>query len=317
MDYPKSVPSVGLVGGKFVDEDPLTGTPGSLIPAQWGNGVTEEILNVLGAASISPNEFNNTQLLAAIRAVALKQAGHGQCRLSVASATSLNLSPFNGNNLIINGVPQQIPAGGISISNTGLAALTLYYVYAFMNSSTMTLELSTAGHVTGATGIEQKSGDATRTLVGMIRTSASIQFVNSFAQRFCINWFNRRPVGVIQGFAANRSTTSTSMVEISASERAEYLAWRDEGVTAYTPVLISLSAPGTINTALYVNGAVSATFLASATNASVGVPITVVVNTVQTGLEGYFYASVYGSSPAGITATWQANSVVITMMTQG
>jgi len=37
MDYPKSVPSAGLVNGKFVDENPLTGTAGSLIPAEWGN----------------------------------------------------------------------------------------------------------------------------------------------------------------------------------------------------------------------------------------------------------------------------------------
>ncbi len=71
MDYPKSVPSVGLVGGKFVDEDPLAGTPGSLIPAQWGNGVTEEILHVIEGGGLVPDEFSNTQLLAAIKAVAV------------------------------------------------------------------------------------------------------------------------------------------------------------------------------------------------------------------------------------------------------
>jgi len=66
VDYPKSVPSVGLVNGKFVDENPVTGTPGSLIPAAWGNGVTQEILNVLAAAGIVPDELKADQLAAAI-----------------------------------------------------------------------------------------------------------------------------------------------------------------------------------------------------------------------------------------------------------
>lgn len=66
MDYPKSVPSAGLVNGKFVDENPVTGTPGSLIPAQWGNAVTEEVLNVITSGGQTPSESNNAQLLAAI-----------------------------------------------------------------------------------------------------------------------------------------------------------------------------------------------------------------------------------------------------------
>ena len=68
MDFPKSVPSVGLVDGKFVDEDVVAGTPGSLIPAQWGNAVTEELLNVIESAGLTPDEDNNAQLLAAINA---------------------------------------------------------------------------------------------------------------------------------------------------------------------------------------------------------------------------------------------------------
>ena len=66
MDYPKSVPSVGLVNGKFVDENPVTGTPGSLVPASWGNGVTQEILNVLAAAGITPEDQKTDQLALAL-----------------------------------------------------------------------------------------------------------------------------------------------------------------------------------------------------------------------------------------------------------
>ncbi|SFW77031.1 phage tail protein [Pseudomonas sp. NFACC04-2] len=67
MDYPKSVPSAGLENGRFVDEDPLAGTPGSLIPASWGNGVTQEVLNVIQAAGLTPSEQLNNQLLTALR----------------------------------------------------------------------------------------------------------------------------------------------------------------------------------------------------------------------------------------------------------
>lgn len=67
MDYPISVPGVGLVGGKFVDEDASVGQIGSLIPAAWGNAVTDELLAVIAAAGLEPDEGNLTQLLLALR----------------------------------------------------------------------------------------------------------------------------------------------------------------------------------------------------------------------------------------------------------
>ncbi|RMQ48640.1 hypothetical protein ALQ04_01966 [Pseudomonas cichorii] len=67
MDYPKSVPSVGLVNGKFVDENTVSGAPGSLISASWGNAVTDELLAVIRAAQINPKEEDLDQLLEAIR----------------------------------------------------------------------------------------------------------------------------------------------------------------------------------------------------------------------------------------------------------
>lgn len=70
MDYPKSVPGVGLIDGRFVNEDPIAGRAGSLIPAEWGNAITDEILAVIALADMQPNEQNNAQLVEAIGRIA-------------------------------------------------------------------------------------------------------------------------------------------------------------------------------------------------------------------------------------------------------
>ncbi|RON29056.1 MULTISPECIES: phage tail protein [Pseudomonas] len=72
MDYPISVPSIGLVNGRFVDENPVAGTPGSLIPAVWGNSVTQEILSVIAGSGMTPSELDDSQLLKAIQAIISK-----------------------------------------------------------------------------------------------------------------------------------------------------------------------------------------------------------------------------------------------------
>lgn len=69
MDYPKSVPSVGLVNGRFVDENPVEGSPGSLIPAVWGNSVTQEILAVISGADMTPSEADTQQLFKAVQKI--------------------------------------------------------------------------------------------------------------------------------------------------------------------------------------------------------------------------------------------------------
>lgn len=66
MDYPHSVSGAGLVGGEFVNEDPMLGRQGSMIPAQWGNAVTKELLNVIEAAGLTPDEGRLDQLLTAV-----------------------------------------------------------------------------------------------------------------------------------------------------------------------------------------------------------------------------------------------------------
>ncbi|WP_285374839.1 hypothetical protein [Pseudomonas sp. lyk4-TYG-107] len=84
MDYPKSVPSVGLVNGKFVNEDVVAGLPGSLIPATWGNSVTDELLNVVKSAGLEPSEADATQLLQAVQK--LSQAGEDKHATDIGAA---------------------------------------------------------------------------------------------------------------------------------------------------------------------------------------------------------------------------------------
>ncbi|MGO3892470.1 MAG: hypothetical protein ACTJHW_15975, partial [Paenalcaligenes sp.] len=71
MDFPKSTPSAGLVNGRFVDEDLVAGSPGSLILSSWANQVTDELLAVIEDAGIDPAEADSKQLLAAVKKIAL------------------------------------------------------------------------------------------------------------------------------------------------------------------------------------------------------------------------------------------------------
>lgn len=67
MDFPKSVPGVGLVGGRYVNEGQATGQAGTLVVAEAMNAFSDEILAVIRQAGIEPDESNNAQLLAAIQ----------------------------------------------------------------------------------------------------------------------------------------------------------------------------------------------------------------------------------------------------------
>lgn len=90
MDYPISVPSVGLVGGKFVDEDTASGTVGSLIPSAWGNAVTDELLGVIKAAGLVPSETDLNQLVKAIRGLTSSPVGsvrNGRMNIAAQSAS--------------------------------------------------------------------------------------------------------------------------------------------------------------------------------------------------------------------------------------
>ena len=133
---------------------------------------------------------------------------HGQCQLSKSGA-NLILLPKNGNRIIVNGVSCTVPDAGVTLAAPATSGTT-YLIYAYMNGGTMTLEASATAHATDATtGVEIKSGDATRTLVGIARTVSSA-WVDTATQRFVRSYFNRTIQKVANAFTTSRSTTSTT-----------------------------------------------------------------------------------------------------------
>lgn len=151
---------------------------------------------------------------------------HGQCRLVYVDSTHIRLDRYNGRYLIINGVAEEIPSAGVTFASTGLTASTKYYIYAYMSTGTMTLEASATGHsVDSTTGVRIKTGDSTRTLVGMVHLYGT-SFQNEFYSRLVASYFNRRQVN--SSMKINNPETTTSTVgEILTTPYANFLMWDD------------------------------------------------------------------------------------------
>jgi hypothetical protein len=182
---------------------------------------------------------------------------HGQCRL-IKSAANLLLSPFNGQWLIISGTPQPVPAAGVSLAPPATTG-TVYYIYAFMAAGVMTLEASaTAYSVDAATGIAVKTGDATRTLVGMSRTVASA-WVDSSNLRLVRSWFNSGRIDMNGGDMGGATVNSATYVDIGgASFQLEWLNWAGECVDlSFTGTQFNSLAGAFVGSTIGIDGAAS------------------------------------------------------------
>lgn len=228
----------------------------------------------------------------------------GQCDLAK-SGSDVLLLPRNGNLLTVNGKQCTIPDAGVALAPTGLTPGTLYFIYAVATAGVITsLEASTTGHATSTTagnkGTEIKSGDDTRTLVGMVRPVTGPAFADSATQRFVRSWFNRKRVtlrGVLGG-----GSLGGSFVEINSSIRTEFLIWSGE-VAHYDA-----------DVRWYNNSSISTITLAHAFDTSSDANATVFIgdgagadrqvafsHASQSLAEGYHYHTLYGSHSVGST----------------
>lgn len=240
-------PGVEGEGGFFQPGVKGTGEPATVPGYAWFNRVQEELVNVIKIChglsdeevSAFLNKENNRQvadaILGAIAATmsTVQVGGHGECRLAL-SGTDLKLSRFNGKSIRIDGVSYDIPSAGVTLAPGGLSADVTYYIYAYMagDPTTMTLEASTTGHVAHTDGVEIKSGDSSRTLVGMARPVTGPVWVDSDQQVFVLSYFNRKKKTGFSSLTADRTTSSNTLVEINSEIRVEFLTWGDfEGVS--------------------------------------------------------------------------------------
>jgi len=150
-----------------------------------------------------------------------------QCRLNFVSATEVRLHRHDGALITIGGTAQIIPETGPSLAPDDLTPGTTYYVYAYMDDDTLSLEAAATAPTIAPNGQKVKTGDASRALVGMVNPVTGPNFADSATNRRVLSYYNRRPKNVLNGFTANRTTTSTTFAEVNSENRVTFLSWGD------------------------------------------------------------------------------------------
>lgn len=232
--------------------------------------------------------------------------GFGQCRLTLVSTTQIRLDRCNGKYLTINGKPETIPSSGPTVNNTTLTT-GVFYVYAYMVATTMTLELSATGYaIDSTTGMAVKATDATKTLVGAVVADVGSLFADGASKRYVASYFNRR-FRPLAGAVTGTTTTSTTNGELNTASRANFFTWASDPVhlgingyasnsTALSWVLSEVGVDSAVAAGSGEWGGTSATANA-AVNQSGWQPLAL--------SEGFHYATPLGRVAIGGTGTFQ------------
>jgi len=274
---------------------------------EWGIGIyaasttklarTKILGSTSGGAAVSFTQAPTVKLDALAENIVT--GGPQQGRLVYGSGNNTVLFvPFGGDLVQIAGVLYRIPSAGVpgttfsasysflnGVNNSNLVLETLYYVYVFNNGGTLALDFCSTGHATDTTegnvGVEIKSGDNSRTLVGMVYTGihAVAEFEDTPATRNVASWFNRRP-RQIAGTATSGATTSStsSWAELNFNDRAYFVCWGDSDPLSFIggSASNSTSANQTVYAAVGIDGTTTlgaeGSITPPAANAGWGIP---------------------------------------------
>ena len=190
---------------------------------------------------------------------------------SASPATQIVFQPWNGDLVKINGVIYHIPSGGVVAGSTGVylngvagqsltaSPPTAYYVYLFNNAGTLTIDYSTTAYAmsvqSGNVGTFIKSGDNTRTLIGLVLTAGTAPnvFYDGLPNRYVRSWFNRRRLA-LQGTGISNSWSSPVNTYVAIGGSVGWMAWNGEAVSLRAPVYFYTSNVNTVALAVAING---------------------------------------------------------------
>jgi hypothetical protein len=247
--------------------------------------------------------------------IAGSRLAHGECQLQYLSVTSLQLVPKNGNNLMVGSAQWQLPAAGVTLTNSGLADSTLYYIYAGISGGAIVLTASTTGHnassSAGNVGVEVMSGNVNETLVGMAWTNSSGQFGPA-----CVaSWFNRR-ASSYGGVTETPTTTSATFAQLTGTA-VDFVTWGDEAVRVAIIGSASVNAGSIVcRTSTGIDGATAGAQTEFTSTAS-GNAVTVAPEANYSSAspsgplsEGHHIASAFGAVDGVNTGTWSIGTEI-------
>jgi hypothetical protein len=219
-------------------------------------------------------------------------------QLQFTNTSLLTLAPKNGGLLWVNGFNYPVPAS-LTTSNSGLAPSTLYYIYAAVAGGFLTLDPpSTMGYAIASNGMPQKSGDVTRTCVGMCSTDSGGLFKNQDGFLLVRTFFQRQLVRSRTSFSADQTSSNGTLQELSNTIRNSFLVWAGENVEF---AMTGSTSGATAVTAMSFDGG-AAEIEAVVGNGAAGLGL----SGIKIGLsEGIHFATLFGAAPSG--ATWRSS----------
>lgn len=145
MDFPKSMPDLGLVDGRFTDGT-LDGTVApSVDSAVWANAVTDEILNVIRAGGLTPKETEVNQMAQAI--MNILPARLGTCEIVSDWNKAVKSGWYGSNASTINGpLVSAFAVGRVDAYNSDWIVQTvrLFFVASAADTATYQRQYSTS-----------------------------------------------------------------------------------------------------------------------------------------------------------------------------